>query len=107
SPTTPSENSCARSRTRPATIPTVSRSPAHFASSAARSPTRRIFPPERLAKAIKDTTAEILEKINKRRDRTYPRVVKQARHNSYRVKRPTDTGTKHDGPPTVTLRRIA
>ena len=38
-----------------------------------------------------------------RRDRTYPRVVKRARHNSYRVKRPGDTGTRHPGPPTIRL----
>jgi hypothetical protein len=43
----------------------------------------------------------------KRRHRTYPRVVKRARHNSYRVKRATDTGTKHDGPPTIHLRQVA
>jgi hypothetical protein len=65
------------------------------------------FPPQRLKKATEATTAEILERLNSRRDRTYPRVVKRARHNSYRVKRATDTGTKHDGPPTVELRRIA
>jgi hypothetical protein len=33
-----------------------------------------------------------------RRDRTYPRVIKRARHNSYRVKKPGDHGTRHDGP---------
>jgi len=33
-----------------------------------------------------------------RRHRTYPRVIKRARHNSYRVKRPRDQGTRHDGP---------
>lgn len=76
-------------------------------SSAARSPTRRIFPPERLKKATKATITEILDKLNERRHRTYPRVVKRARHNSYRVKRVTDTGTTHDKPPTVELRRIA
>jgi hypothetical protein len=38
-----------------------------------------------------------------RRDRTYPRVVKRARHNSYRVKRPGDHGTRHPGPATITL----
>ena len=63
------------------------------------------FSPRRLKKAIKATITEILEKLNHRRHRTYPRVVKRARHNSYRVKRATDTGTKHDGPPTVELRR--
>ena len=39
----------------------------------------------------------------KRRDRTYPRVVKRARHNSYRVKRPGDHGTRHVGPATIRL----
>ena len=38
-----------------------------------------------------------------RRHRTYPRVVKRARHNHYRVKQPTDTGTHHTSPPTITL----
>ena len=38
-----------------------------------------------------------------RRDRTYPRVVKGARHNSYRVKRPGDHGIRHDGPPAIEL----
>jgi hypothetical protein len=38
-----------------------------------------------------------------RRHRSYPRVVRRARHNSYRVKRPGDTGTRHPGPPTIRL----
>jgi hypothetical protein len=38
-----------------------------------------------------------------RRHRSYPRMVKRARHNSYRVKRPGDTGTRHDGPACVCL----
>jgi hypothetical protein len=38
-----------------------------------------------------------------RRHRTFPRVVKRARHNSYRVKRPGDKGTRHDGPPAIRL----
>jgi hypothetical protein len=38
-----------------------------------------------------------------RRDRTYPRVIKHARHNSYRVKKPGDHGTHHDGPATIKL----
>lgn len=41
-----------------------------------------------------------------RRHRTYPRVVKRGRHNSYRVKRPTDTGTRHNGPATITLANL-
>jgi hypothetical protein len=39
----------------------------------------------------------------RRRDRTYPRVIKRGRHNRYRVKRPEDTGTHHNGPPTIRL----
>jgi hypothetical protein len=42
----------------------------------------------------------------KRRHRTYPRVVKRARHNYYRVKKPTDTGTRHHSPPTITLANL-
>jgi hypothetical protein len=38
-----------------------------------------------------------------RRDRSYPRVVKRARHNHYSVKKPADKGTRHDEPPTITL----
>ena len=37
------------------------------------------------------------------RRRSYPRVIRRARHNSYRVKRPADTGTRHHGPPTIKL----
>jgi hypothetical protein len=38
-----------------------------------------------------------------RRHRTYPRVVKRRSHNHYPIKRVTDTGTLHTGPPTITL----
>jgi hypothetical protein len=38
-----------------------------------------------------------------RRHRTCPRVIKRARHNSYRVKKPGDTSTRHDGPATIRL----
>jgi hypothetical protein len=38
-----------------------------------------------------------------RPDRSYPRVVKRARHNSYRVKRCTDAGIRHDRPATIKL----
>jgi hypothetical protein len=41
-----------------------------------------------------------------RRHRSYPRVVKRARHNSYRVKRPGDTGTRHEGPATIKLANL-
>jgi hypothetical protein len=39
----------------------------------------------------------------RRRHRTYPRVVKRSRHNAYRVKKPQDRGTRHDGPATIRL----
>jgi hypothetical protein len=38
-----------------------------------------------------------------RRSRSYPRVIKRARHNSYRVKRPGDTGTSYPGPAALVL----
>lgn len=50
--------------------------------------------------------ADITKRSNlnpRRRHRTYPRVVKRARHNSYRVKRSTDIGLRHDKPPTIRL----
>ena len=54
---------------------------------------------------ITDITAK--RNLNPHRpDRTYPRVVKRGRHNSYRVKKPGDTGTRHSGPPTVQLANV-
>jgi hypothetical protein len=42
--------------------------------------------------------------IPDRRERTCPRAVKRARHNSYRVKKPGEpASTRHDGPPTIHL----
>jgi hypothetical protein len=41
-----------------------------------------------------------------RRHRSYPRVVKRARHNHYRVKKPADTGTRHPGPATIKLANL-
>ena len=38
-----------------------------------------------------------------RRHRTYPRAIKRARHNAYRIKRPADHGTRHHGPPAIRL----
>ncbi|MET8276531.1 hypothetical protein [Streptomyces sp. NPDC005096] len=62
------------------------------------------FPPEQWDTA----RAEILTALAARRDRnperrhrSYPRVIKRARHNSYRVKRATDAGSRHAGPPTI------
>ncbi len=53
--------------------------------------------------------ASITRKKNlnpKRRHRTYPRVVKRARHNSYRVKKPGDHGIRHPGPATIKLANL-
>ncbi|MGH3847109.1 MAG: hypothetical protein ACRDS0_37665 [Pseudonocardiaceae bacterium] len=41
--------------------------------------------------------------LNTRRERSYPRVVKRARHNHYPVKKPGQHGTRHDAPATVKL----
>jgi hypothetical protein len=38
-----------------------------------------------------------------RRRRSYPRVVRRARRNSYPVKKPGDTGIRYHGPPTIRL----
>ncbi len=39
----------------------------------------------------------------RRRHRTYPRVIKRIRHNNYRVKHSSHTGTRYDGPPAIRL----
>ena len=39
--------------------------------------------------------------LNTRRERSYPRVVKRARHNHYPVKTPGQHGTRHDAPPAI------
>jgi hypothetical protein len=41
-----------------------------------------------------------------RRHRTYPRVIKRARHNSYRVKRASDHGIRYTGPPAIKLANL-
>jgi len=65
---------------------------------------RRPFPPDHQAAITKTAIAEMLERLNPhRRLRTCPRVIKRARHNSYRVKRPTDTSITHPRPPTIKL----
>ena len=50
--------------------------------------------------------AEITDprRLNSRRERSYPRVVKRARHNSYPVKKPGDHRIRHDAP--VTIKRV-
>ena len=45
--------------------------------------------------------------IPNRRERTCPRAVKRARHNSYRVKKPDEPASiRHDGPATIRLHMI-
>jgi hypothetical protein len=41
--------------------------------------------------------------LNPRRHRSYPRVIKRARHNSYRVKRHGNNGIRHTGPAAIHL----
>jgi hypothetical protein len=50
---------------------------------------------------------EITEKINPpRRHRTCPRAVKRGRPNSYRIKKPDQTSTRHTGPATINIRTL-
>jgi hypothetical protein len=46
------------------------------------------------------------KKNPRRRHRTYPRVIKRARHNAYLIKRPTHHGVQHAGPPTIHIRAL-
>jgi hypothetical protein len=65
---------------------------------------RRLFPPEHLSAITAKAIAEILQHLNPpRRQRTCPRVVKRARHNSYRVKHPGDVSVNHAHPPTIKI----
>jgi hypothetical protein len=68
---------------------------------------RRPFPPDHLPAITAAAFAEILERLNpQRRMRTCPRVIKRARHNTYRVKRPSDVSVTHTSPPTIKLEGI-
>ncbi len=65
---------------------------------------RRPFPPEHLYVIFVRVFTEMLDRLNPEpRMRTCPRVVKRARHNSYRVKRRTDVSVTHASPPTIQL----
>src|SRR5882757_10066114 len=75
------------------------------ASSAATSPGRRVFPPDRLATNLRHALAEILARPNPaRRLRTYPRVTKRASGTKFPRKRldhttsGTDRHPKADSP---------
>jgi hypothetical protein len=64
------------------------------------------FPPDRARRSLAAVLADITSPRNlnpARRRRSYPRVVRRARHNSYRVKRPGDTGIRYHGPPAIRL----
>ena len=65
----------------------------------------RLFPPDQRQRVLNRVTAAITspKHLNKRRERSYPRVVKRARHNSYRVKKPGQHGTRHNAPATIKL----
>jgi hypothetical protein len=65
-------------------------------SCAARSPTRRRFPPETLQRTHPETITEILERItNGRRKRTYPRVHKRGNRHNFPIKKPEHQGRHH------------
>jgi hypothetical protein len=67
------------------------------------------FSPEQRTRLLARVMASLATKRNlnpKRRNRTYPRVVKRARHNSYRVKTAADIGVRHDGPATIQLANL-
>ena len=65
----------------------------------------RLFPPDQRERALDRIMSAITSPrhLNTRRERTYPRVVKRARHNSYRVKKPGQHGTRHDAPAAIRL----
>jgi len=76
-------------------------------SSAARSPGKRTFPPHNPADVTAIANAEILDIINpKRRQRTYPRVVKRHFAKYHRIKRPTDHGQHHHDTPKIHIFNI-
>ena len=64
-----------------------------------------LIAPRILDRVAEDITSR--QNLNQRRERTYPRVVKRPRHNSYHVKKPGDRGQRHNAPPTITLVNLA
>jgi len=63
------------------------------------------FSPDQRQRVLARVVAGITDPrhLNKRRERSYPRVVKRARHNHYPVKKPGQHGTHHDAPPAIKL----
>src|SRR5882757_2966977 len=83
------------------------------ASSAATSPGRRVFPPDRLATnhrlapILRLSRAEILPRPSPaRRLRTYPRVTKRASGTKFPRKRLDHTNIRHRSPPEIRLTRL-
>ncbi|MBN1170834.1 MAG: hypothetical protein JXA67_01555, partial [Micromonosporaceae bacterium] len=68
---------------------------------------RRPFPPEHLQALRQQVGRDITRRKHLqpiRRPRSYPRVVRRARHSSFRVKRPEDVGIRHAEAPIIALR---
>jgi hypothetical protein len=64
------------------------------------------FPPDQQEQLLAAVMADITSPHNlnpPRRHRSCPRVVRRPRHNSYPVRKPRDTGTRHHGPPAIRL----
>jgi hypothetical protein len=68
-------------------------------------PPARRFPPDQRRRVLDRVMTAITSRkhLNKRRECTCPRVVKRARHNSYRVKKPGQHSIRHDAPATIKL----
>ncbi|GAB3909069.1 hypothetical protein GCM10029964_110030 [Kibdelosporangium lantanae] len=67
------------------------------------------FSPEQRKQSLTVVCADITKPRNlnpERRHRSYPRAVKRARPTTYRVKRSTDVGVRHAGPPTIALANL-
>ncbi len=64
--------------------------------------------PEDWNDALPTVLASVTRKLNPaRRHRTCPRAVKRARHNSYRVKKPSEPASKiHNGPATILIHAL-
>jgi len=65
--------------------------------------------PNHQARALARVHADItrLEKLSERRERGYPRVVRRARHNHYKVKSPGQHRIRYDAPATIRVARTS
>lgn len=64
-----------------------------------------LFPPDRQHRIRTEIIVRVTAKRNRNpvRHRSYPRVVKRARHNSYPVKRECHNGTRYSGAAVIRL----